>query len=99
MPEIIMSAYFINEENANDFRSDSAFDNIVAAISSGPARSITPGNVIVVQTVHIDDPFEPAKFKTTHNDYWLATREEFDRAFNIVDDANRTDTFALITHK
>jgi hypothetical protein len=97
MTEIILSAIFLTDENVAD--ADRIYKDKIFAADPETSRQIQVDKVIVTQTIHVPDLFAPHKFKFTYENHWLTRRDWFDQRFNIIDDDNRTDTFALITQK
>jgi hypothetical protein len=94
--EEILSVIIINQENLAEAKR--LYEAKVLASVPGAPIEFKIGMVIVTQTIHTDDLFA-SSFKCTQENIWLATRNEFDAKFNMVDDGNKTDTFAIITRK
>ena len=97
MTEIILSVTFITPENLAEAERIYSKKDVYSSKAGYPLE-YAAGKVIVTRTIHTPDLFSET-WKFTNEHHWLATREEFDAKFNVVNDGNRTDQFALITQK
>lgn len=96
MTEIILSVYFINENNLKEL--ETIYKKDILSSMPGTPAVFAVGKRIVIQTIHTDDLFDPS-FKCTRDNVWLCTDQEFNERFDIVEDENMTETFALIALK
>lgn len=96
MPTSILSVHILTDDNIDELiRLHTQWNTTFYGL---PGVTIKVGNVIVEETIDTPDIFDPA-FGIRNCNFYLATREEFDSKFVINEDANRTETFALITKK
>ncbi len=94
--EEILAVYIINEENLDALKKEYGTDIMPSSLGTDVEFKI--GNVIVIQTIHSLDLFID-RFKCTKQYVWIAPLSEFNEKFNIVDDAHKCETFAIITRK
>ncbi len=94
--EELLAVYFINEKNIKDLKRE--FETTILPSKPNIIIEFKIDMVVVIQTIHLADLFEN-KFRCSSKTVWLATREEFDTRFKIINDVFRTDTFAFITRK
>ena len=95
MNEIVLSCYFINDWT---YQTVDRLYNNSQLMTSASRPLFAVGNVLVLKTVIVSDPFD-ATFGVRHEFAWVCTPAELNEKFNIVDDVHRTENFALITPK
>jgi len=92
--EEILSVFFVTNTNCEDLKT--YYETQTWPTTAGDEVKFIPGMMLVTQTIHVVDLFN-STYKFTHTSNWICTIEEFNSRFTIINDANRTPTFAIIT--
>lgn len=96
--KVILTASFVTEKNLAELMNEYRAGILSSKIETPAVFEV--GKVIVTMTIKYIDLFDET-IGLVHKESWLATREEFDARFNIVDEveALNGETFTIVTRK